>query len=324
MTSFPFPRQLHQIDYLRTIFHLRFQEDFYLTTEMPLRLRRDLQRAEIYSAARVGCEPSPSLLSSPLPEDPVALRRFQKPGPPFVLHPSPDPVGLYPAGSCWRLPVLFFGQGVRHFSAFHDLLEALGELGLHKCAGRFEVVAVEAENASGQAQVIWQEGERRNNLQLPIGTLGYWLELSGGADDTVVFSMQSPARLLSAQRPLFQPTFLRIFPFILRRVTSVLYTFGTLEITDSADLLTAAAQVQERMSTLAWRDWRTLDGGEQRMDLGGVVGSVLLEGESLRDIFWLLKLGTLCNIGKGAGYGAGHYRLEEGDRESCQPASSTI
>jgi hypothetical protein len=314
---FPFPPELHQIDYLRAVFHLQFREDFILGPEIPLRLRRDLQRAERYAAERAGGRSSSSLLSPPLPDDPVALRRFQKPGPPFTLHPSLDPAGFYRTGACWRLPVLFFGRGVQQLAPFCDLLMTLGELGLHKCAGRFDVVAIEAESASGHPETIWQKGENLENLQVPINTLGYRLELSAVSGEAVRLTMQTPARLISASRPLFRPTFLQVLPFILRRVTSVLYACGTLELADAEGLLQAAGRVQETRSTLAWRDWRTLDGGEERVDLGGIVGSATLSGDGLPDILWLLNIGALCNMGKGATYGAGHYLLsKESDTSS--------
>jgi hypothetical protein len=121
--------------------------------------------------------------------------------------------------------------------------------------------------------------------------------------------MQTPARLLSVNRPLFRPTFQRLLPFILRRVTSLLYTCGDFELVDAEQLLKGAAPVQERENTLAWKDWRTLDGEEEKVEIGGIKGSVVLSGEGLLDILWLLNIGSLCNVGKGASYGAGHFLL---------------
>jgi hypothetical protein len=309
--TLPFPQALHQIDYVRALFHLEFKEEFLLGSEMPQRLRRDLQRAEGFLAEQQGGAYPFSLLSVSLPEDPVALRRIQKPSPPFVLHPSPDSAGLLRKGDRWRLPVLFLGRGVQQPPSFLSLLQGLGELGLHKCAGRFEVVAVEGENASGYSEAVWQKGDGREQLLMPVNSLGYWLQRCAVAGDAVRFTLQTPARLLSDNRPLFRPSFHNIFPFILRRITSLLYTYGNMELADADLLLQGAARLQQTENTLAWRDWRTLDRDEGRIDLGGVMGSVMLSGDGLLDLLWVLNIGRLCNIGKGAAYGSGHYRLTD-------------
>jgi hypothetical protein len=46
-------------------------------------------------------------------------------------------------------------------------------------------------------------------------------------------------------------------------------------------------------------------------DLGGIIGSVRLEGETLQSVFGILRVGSLMNVGKGAAFGAGCFRLRE-------------
>jgi hypothetical protein len=76
-------------------------------------------------------------------------------------------------------------------------------------------------------------------------------------------------------------------------------------------LLEAAGRVVEQENQLVWRDWRVLEGKEHIQDIGGVSGSIRLEGEALAEILWVLNLGSLLNIGKGAAFCAGHYFLKE-------------
>ena len=49
--------------------------------------------------------------------------------------------------------------------------------------------------------------------------------------------------------------------------------------------------------------------GSKRV-LGGVIDELVVEGEDLGNFSWLLNLGALMNIGKGAAYGAGCYQVE--------------
>ncbi len=82
-------------------------------------------------------------------------------------------------------------------------------------------------------------------------------------------------------------------------------------IGDPEPLLKQASKVREVRNTLRWSDWRTLEGENSCQDLGGIIGSVLLEGESLPEVFWVLALASMMNVGKGASYGAGHFRVED-------------
>jgi hypothetical protein len=74
-------------------------------------------------------------------------------------------------------------------------------------------------------------------------------------------------------------------------------------------LLATADGVHEVQNALRWQDWRTLEGGVAAQELGGIIGSVRLEGENLQSLFGILRVGSLMNVGKGAAFGAGCFRL---------------
>ena len=110
---------------------------------------------------------------------------------------------------------------------------------------------------------------------------------------------------------MFRPSFAAIFPFILRRVTSMTHAYCGIELVDDPSfLLEAAGHLLEKNSALQWKDWRSLQGTEKIQDLGGVVGSVVLKGEELESLLWVLRLGSLLNLGKGSAFGCGHFTLE--------------
>lgn len=75
----------------------------------------------------------------------------------------------------------------------------------------------------------------------------------------------------------------------------------------------ALAQAAERLGSekdLHWRDWRRYSSRQQqKMDLGGVVGSWRLTGE-LAPFAPLLHLGQWLHVGKEATFGLGGYRLQ--------------
>jgi hypothetical protein len=241
----------------------------------------------------------------------VALRRFQRPSPPFALLPHPDPERDFDGGDRLEITVSFWGRGVHLVGDFARVLQALGKIGFHRGQGTFELVAIEAEDSSGNRVTIWREQEGFHLLTPPINEVGWWLNRDG-EPAAVMLEFLTPARLLSQGRPLFKLDFRRLFPFILRRVTSMLYAHCGLEVVDDPGrLLAAADRVHEVQNVLYWQDWRTLEGGGMTQDLGGIIGSVRLEGETLQSVFGILRVGSLMNVGKGAAFGAGCFRLRE-------------
>lgn len=292
-------------------FHLEFQESYWLTLEALLRLRRDLQSAARQVLGERGEEGFVALFDPPLPVDPFALRRFQRPGPPFVIIPDVEQQGDYDAGDRFVLRVTFWGEGIRLLGDFARVLQGLGRLGLHRGEGLFELVAVDSEDSAGNRSPLWQEGKAMLELAPTVIDLRWWLNGFSEAS-SVVLEFLTPARLLSQGRPLFKIDFRRLFPFILRRVGSMLYAHCGAEVIDDPEsLLAAAALTDEMENRLRWQDWRTLVGPEQAQDLGGVIGSVRLGGEGLSEVLQILRAGTLLNVGKGASFGTGSFRLSE-------------
>lgn len=285
-------------------FQLEFLEPYSLSLESLLRLRRDLHGA----GRQVLGERFAPLFDPALPPDPVALKRYQRPGAPFALSFSAKQAGYYDSGDRLQMSVCFWGSGIQRVVDFATVLQRLGSIGLHRGEGFFELAAIEAEDAAGSRHVLWTGGQL-HELAPPVNDLRWWLEVSTPVD-SLVLEFETPARLLSRGKPLFRIDFRQLFPYILRRVTSVLYAHCGCEVqADVASLLAEAASVDVNENRLCWKDWRVLEGSEQSQELGGVSGSILLSGGALQPLLWILRTGSLLNLGKGASYGAGIFRL---------------
>jgi hypothetical protein len=299
------------IEFALLHFHLEFQERLRLSLAELLRLRRELLMAAGQTLGDRTSERFQALFDPPLPDDPVALRRFQRPSPPFAILAHPEPERDFDAGDRLEITVSFWGRGGNLVGDFVRVLQALGKIGFHRGQGAFELVAIEAEDPSGNRVALWQEQERLHLLAPPVNEVNWWLK-SIAEPTVVVLEFLTPARLMSQGRPLFKLDFRRLFPFILRRVTSMFYTHCRREVVDDpAWLLAAADRVHEAQNTFSWQDWRTLEGWGQAQDLGGIIGSIRLEGESLERLLWILRVGSLMNVGKGAAFGAGCYCLRD-------------
>lgn len=309
----PFPTDVSRLEYIKLYFYLELLEEVELPPLALLRLRRELLGAlKIYAASASESAVSilAQLLEPDLASDPETVRQVQKPSAALILSPAADIAGRLPVGKKILLPVLFLGQGLTAYPYFLELLDCLGPQGLFKGQGRFVVEAIESEDASGLPAMLWLKGEPRQELTPPVSDLGWWLERQVPMEEPVTLEFVTPARLIHQGKPMFKAAFSEVFPFILRRVSQVLHQhLGRELIKEPTYLLDQAAQVEVIANELAWRDWRTLDQQDSRQQLGGLLGSLRLSGDAIGELLWILQLGSLLNVGKGAAYGAGQFRL---------------
>ncbi len=307
------PANLTRLEFCRVEFALEFQDAFTLTREKALRLRRDLLQAardlaELTGEGEGGWR---ELFDPGLPADSLLQRRHQRPGPGFVLSPPCEPETSLEAGDVFLLRALFLGRSVSRLGFFARVLSLLGERGFHRGEGPFELAGIEGEDGSGRRSPLWLPGDDLEEIAPPLLDAAWLLAGRRGEGGGRCLRFLTPARVLSRGRPLFRPTFRDLFPFILRRVTGLCAAHCQVELLgDPAPLLAAAAAVETAGGKLAWEDWRTLEGDGGETELGGVAGSLALRGEALEEIAWVLELGVLLQVGRGAAYGAGCYVLE--------------
>lgn len=313
MIDLTFPVGLNDVDVVRATFTLEFQEKCVLDLRVFLGLRSSLR-----AAARLVFEPyGPDgrrrfkALFEPEPSrDPVALKKFQKPSPPFVLMLKPFPPRVVVAGSRFDLEVLFLGHSVPLTGDFLVCLQQLGRFGVTEGRGSFDVVQMSAIGEDDTDQSVWQKADPLPAIAPPLDTIGSWLERQGRPADGVKLNFQIPARLMVGGRPLRRPVFREIFPFMLRRTTSMLHAHADCEpVQDVELLLNAAAAVTVDSSLFRWHDWRELSGNHSTSSIGGFTGCLCLRGAALAEIYWVFAVASLFGLGKGAAYGAGRFVL---------------
>jgi hypothetical protein len=254
-----------------------------------------------------------ALFNPALSTDPAALRRYQKPAPPFALRSVSALAGEYHEGDRLELEVLFLGTGTLAIGDFLIVLQALGEGGLTHGEGRFEVALAQSLGADGKWRGLWRNTRSNTELAPELLRLDQWLDRNWPEEWPVVFELTTPARLVAAGRVLRQPQFRQLFPFLLRRVSSMLHAHCGLEpLDDPVRLLETAARVEARWLESRWVDWHGRAGRDEPDTIGGCAGRLWLGGPELEEVLWVILLATLCGVGKGAAYGAGGCRLSWG------------
>ncbi len=304
--------QLDGAELARVRFHLECDDAFAIDTATLLRLRRVLLRAARWAvdASEPAAEAMLQLLDVPPPVDPLVRRRVQKPSPPFAFVMSTQPVLAGEAGDEWLLEVVLPGNAVSTASLLARLLQRVGAVGLTGEGPRFELCMITACGHDGVWSTGWQQGAPLGELALPLLNLR-WLIEEHLATAARRLQFVTPARLLHHGKPLFVAGMAEIAPFMLRRVTSVLASAIGIEPFAEADSLLASLRAVEPLENgLEWKDWRTLDRLDGSLDLGGIAGHLLLPETLADDERILLYLASLFNIGRGASFGAGHFRLD--------------
>ena len=241
-------------------------------------------------------------------DDPVARRRFQKPAPALVMTMPVMQKTYIDTGQRLECEVLFVGNGVQLIHVFLDSLIQLGHLGLVSGGGHFEVTEVYSLSHGQPENLAWRQDDPLDSLTCAVQPLN-WLVSQERVPDRVTISYETPVRLMADGKPLRKPRFSQVFPFMLRRVTSMLFAHSGVELVDDpSSLLESVGRIEESETRLSWNDWRVI-AGQQGLVVGGFTGEMVLSGQAIEDIFWVLAVASLFGIGKGATYGAGRFSL---------------
>ncbi|MDY0212083.1 MAG: CRISPR system precrRNA processing endoribonuclease RAMP protein Cas6 [Desulfuromonadaceae bacterium] len=298
---------LTQAEFAQLRFECRMGESTDIDMATLLRLRRRLR-----DAARKALQDRPNifrkLFEPSLPADPLALKRYQKGAPGFVLSPTATRSGHYVKGEILQLEVILFGDVHVKVLPLIEAFSTLGSAGLRLDSGRFELERVTSSDAAGVFSEVWSKHGAQNCQNVPLLDLGWWLEGQARVCGQFELVFNTPARLLTGGKPMFAPNFKRLYPFVLRRVTSMLYMHCGVELDP---LLFEMPDLTCTANKLYWHDWRELRGDVGASNpLGGVCGSLHMCGDITGVILSLLQLGSIMNLGKNAAFGAGSYRLD--------------
>jgi len=305
------PVNIRQVEFTSLDYILQFEEDFELNLAAMLQLRREFRR--IVGQVTDGQSKRTRLTHLLSPQgfsDPVARRRYRQPSPGFVLQLHEGVPKSIDAGDELALPVLFLGRARADIELVSKLLTALGSTGFANGCGQFSLLEIRQTARPGSGDLLWKLGEPQFNLSIPYQEIGWWLDQQL-CHSPLKLSLLTPTRLLKKNKPLFAVDFPSLFPFALRRVTSMLYAWGDCEAAlDVPELLNSAGEVTIIDNALRWVDWRVLEGSPHGQELGGLTGDLWLTGDGLQSVFWVLQLLELFNLGKGAAYGAGQCTVQ--------------
>lgn len=289
---------------------VRFDLDLLTPCVLELENLLGLRRLLLQAAGVLPTLRRTALFEPPLSHDSAALRRFQKPAPPFVIRSVETLRGDHQEGDRLQLEVLFLGTGTLTIADFIVVLQNLGVYGLVSGQGRFELGKAQSQGGDGKWRPFWRDRRETAEPVPELVRLDQWLDRNWPEALPLLLELTTPARLVAGGRVLRRPRFDQLFPFLLRRVSSMLHAHCAIEPVDEPSvLLEAAAHLEAEWLGSRWIDWRELGSEGITDSVGGLVGRLRLNEPGLGELLWIVLLATLFGIGKGAAYGAGGCRL---------------
>lgn len=309
LTATP-PAWLTRLEGAEITFFLHLGEDVELPPLALLQLRREFAGALPVLEARHGRETVQAvkklLFPEPIACDPFLQRRMQKPSAAVILSPDPSVSGLLVKDERLALAALFIGEGIVAINAFLQLLQIVGERGIYRGQGRFTVDSLMLNNNPETRIRLAAESEPVTPTLVPLA----WLLTCRPDQRKVMIEILTPMRLIKNGKPVFRLNCDDFFDFLLRRVSGMAAVHAGRHMdSEHQQLFEQARELECLDSSLQWRDWRHLKRGHSNQGIGGLTGAMVLSGNCLPEVLWLLELGSLLHIGKGAPYGFGRYRL---------------
>lgn len=238
---------------------------------------------------------------------------------PYVLRGPRNSGRRYQRGERFTFELVTFGRALSHFPYALLGLQEVGRHGLGvDRSGTFRLLEVWNEHPlAGQQERLYRAEERlvrtpalsvtRSDVLAEADRL-----LRRGGDRRLSLLVHSPMRLIAAGQ-LVKPetfTFRALIGRLFERLDALFHHYGQDALdADVQGLLTQAQSIRVGTNTLRWRElFRGSARHGRLVPMGGVVGSVTLEGDLGAFLPWLVW-GTLTHIGKDATMGNGHYDL---------------
>lgn len=237
---------------------------------------------------------------------------------PFVIEPPQIEQTEFQAGDEFEIGLVLFGKSVSFLPYFVYTFDQMGRMGLGKGRGTFELTTAFAHND------FFEEDKTEiynNKTQMLNGNFKVWK-----LEDILSVQQQNNGKLsinvLTPTRILHKNGLVRDIPFdlfirtLLRRISLLgrIHCESNWDLPYKDILDQAANQVRLVTNNTSWHDWeRYSNRQKKRMNMGGIVGNLIYEGE-LAPFMPLIQLGQFTHIGKNTTFGLGKYVIGIGDK----------
>ena len=226
---------------------------------------------------------------------------------PFVIDPL-DTRGEYRRGESFSFQLTLIGRAIDYLPYFLVSFRELGEMGIGKGRGRFQLAHVRTDDGEsiydGDTQMV-------HNLDNARSFDDIQRETESQPTEELTLRLLTPTRITYEGELTDQLPFHVFWRRLIGRISALAYFHcgESLEM-DFKGLIEKAKSVEMTDSTLRWKDWTRYSSRQDRkMQLGGLVGHATYAGD-LEAFVPFVMLGAFLHVGKNATFGLGKYRIE--------------
>jgi hypothetical protein len=224
---------------------------------------------------------------------------------PFVLQaPSPRVEAWTPADPL-RFSIVLVGRAIEYFPYFFAAVERAAERGLGAGNVPFRLETVR----DGDGTLLWMPG---GPACLPPAVHHPRMLFDALAPEEATLRFTTPVRILRDGRMPATLDFRAFARALLSRVSSLLYFHcgGELDV-DFRGLLDRAARVRTVSDRLHVRPLDRWSNRQQtKVPIDGLVGTVTWRGESVGELWPLIRIGEVVHVGKSTALGMGRYEVD--------------
>jgi hypothetical protein len=216
--------------------------------------------------------------------------------------------------------LLLIGRATEYMPYVVYAVSEMGRRGLGMQRGRFELTEVAVIDRSSTSRVLYSGHSQR--ITVPDGAttklsdlinsrLTQLQENSGSVEGQIHLRFLTPTRIRVEGDLQVTLTFDLLVRNLLRRVSMLTLIHGkaSLEL-GYREIIELASSIKTISSLLRWWDWERYSNRQRTtMSLGGFVGEINYEADSIQHFLPLLVAGEMLHIGAGTTFGLGRYEI---------------
>ena len=251
----------------------------------------------------------PLIFETPNVGKPPDSARFAAVPHPFVIQPPMTNRTRFSEGDDFNFNLLLFGEINKNLPYFIYTFDQMGKIGVGKKVegyrGFFKLKEIHHEN-----RPIYSSKDNKLNMHDLPETLKIENIKSETDKTRIRVFFDTPLRFKNENHLSEELPFHRLIRLILRRISSLMITYGNGEPDmDYKGIVRRAQNIRTLESTLKWYDWRRYSNRqEQDMNFGGLIGSVMYEGD-MNEFLPLIQFSEKVHIGKQTTFGLGKMRV---------------
>jgi len=251
------------------------------------------------------------VFETPPKDETEMMRKYNRVPNPFVIEPFPDSKQVYLSGDLLRFRVILIGKAIQHFPYFVYAFRELGKRGIGKERGHYILRNVFSEKLDGRKRQIYHC--KAKDLKTPYKEISgkKLLQTFSAPDDILKCFFISPTRIQYDGSISTKIDFHILIRNLLRRISLLSYFHCDLKLDiDFSMLIEKAQSIKTTQHELEWYNWtRYSSRQKKRMNLGGLVGTVVYQGD-FQDFLQYLLCGQYIHVGKNATFGLGKYIIQ--------------